>query len=388
MVAIVVAVLVAAIVIIAAFWFFKNQFEKEAENKFSKLSHDALESNREEFLVLAEQVLERKKSEAKSDLDMRKQAIQDSINGLEGELEKYKSLIHEFEQDRTKKYGSLENELKNTSKSTAKLQETTNRLTDVLGNVKKRGEWGERQAEVIIGLCGLIEGRNYKKQAKQASVGTKPDYTFLLPDHHKINMDVKFPLDNYTNFVNTEEEIQREHYKKEFLKNVSDRIKEIQTRDYINPAENTLDFVLLFIPNEQIYGFIQESIPDIIDKALKQKVVLCSPFTLYAMLSVIHQSFENFYYEKSAMEIIKMINLFTKTYDVFKSRFEKLGKSIDGLESQYEEINSKSFKELDTKIRRINDYKSGHIASSEDDSSNIIEITKEGMIAEQKVSEN
>ncbi len=381
-------IIFVAVVLFFALRYFKSQFEKETESKFSRLSKEALESNRKEFLALAEQVLERKKTEAKSELDLQKQAIQLSVEGLEGELKEYKKLIHEFEQDRTTKYGSLENELKSTSSATNKLQETTNRLTDILGNVKKRGEWGERQAEVIIELCGLIEGKNYKKQAKQDSVGTKPDYTFLLPDNHRVNMDVKFSLDNYTNFVNATEEVQREHYKKEFLKNVNERIKEIQTRDYINPAENTLDFVLLFIPNEQVYGFIQENIPDIIDKALKQKVVLCSPFTLYAMLSVIRQSFENFHYEQATKEIINRINLFSKTYEIFKNRFEKLGKLIEDLESQYEEINTKSFKELDTKIRRINDYKSGHIASLEDNSGNIIEISKEGIIEEQKVSED
>lgn len=388
MIGIVVTGLIAVTAIFFVFWYFKNQFGKEAENKFLRLSKEALESNRKEFLALAEQVLERKKTEAKSELDLQKQAIQSSIAGLKEELEKYKVLVHEFEQDRTEKYGSLKTQLETTSSATNKLQQTTNRLTDILGNEKKRGEWGERQAEVIIELCGLIEGKNYKKRAKQDSVSTIPDYTFLLPEHHKVNMDVKFPLDNYTNFVNAEEEIQREHYKKEFLKNVNERIKEIQTRDYINPAENTLDFVLLFIPNEQVYGFIQENVPDIIDKALKQKVVLCSPFTLYAMLSVIRQSFENFHYEQATKEIINRINLFLKTYDIFKSRFEKLGKLIEGLESQYEEINTKSFKELDTKIRRINDYKSGHIVSLEKNSNDIAEIPQEKINPEETESGN
>ena len=77
------------------------------------------------------------------------------------------------------------------------------------------------------------------------------------------------------------------------------RIKEIQNREYINPAEGTLDFVLLFIPNEQVYSFVQRNSPGLMDEALKQKVVLCSPFTLYAMLSVIRQAFENFHYEKA-----------------------------------------------------------------------------------------
>ena len=148
-------------------------------------------------------------------------------------------------------------------------------------------------------------------------------------------------------------------YEKEFIKNVKDRIKEIQNRDYINPSENTLDFVLLFIPNEQVFGLIQEKMPDVMDFALKQKVVLCSPFTLYAMLSVIRQAHEHFRFEKDIKKIIELIEGFTKDYELFKNRFADLGALIDKLSGQYAEINDKSFKKLDGKIQRIEDYKKG-----------------------------
>jgi DNA recombination protein RmuC len=173
-------------------------------------------------------------------------------------------------------------------------------------------------------------------------------------------MDVKFPLDNYLQMVNAPEGMQRDSYEKEFIKNVKDRIKEIQNRDYINPSENTLDFVLLFIPNEQVFGLIQEKMPDVMDFALKQKVVLCSPFTLYAMLSVVRQAHEHFRFEKDIKKIIELIEGFTRDYELFKNRFTDLGSLIDKLSGQYAEITDKSFKKLDGKIQRIEDHKKGH----------------------------
>jgi DNA recombination protein RmuC len=189
-------------------------------------------------------------------------------------------------------------------------------------------------------------------------------------------MDVKFPLDNYLNMVNATEPLQREQYKKEFIRNVNMRIKEIQNRAYINAAEDTLDFVLLFIPNEQVYGFIQEESPGILDEALKQKVVLCSPFTLYAMLSVVRQAYENFRYEKATKEIVNLIEQFAKTYELFKTRFEDLGKSIEKVQNQFSEIKDKSFKNLDIKIRRIDDYKKGN-RKEISDQNQVIDVTEE-----------
>jgi len=306
--------------------------------------------------------------DAASQLELRKQAIEHTVAGLKEELGRYQQMLRESQGDHARKFGSLENELKNASIATQKLADSTVKLNNILGNVKLRGQWGERMAEDIIHYAGLIEGVNYLKQNVNTSA-TKPDYTFLLPQGHCINMDVKFPLDNYLQMVNAAEGLQRDNYEKEFIKNVKDRIKEIQNRDYINPSENTLDFVLLFIPNEQVFGLIQDKWPDVMDFALKQKVVICSPFTLYAMLSVVRQAHEHFRFEKDIKKIIELIEGFSKDYELFKNRFADLGALIGKLSNQYEEISDKSFKKLDSKIQRIEDHKKGHLAiASSDDS--------------------
>jgi len=148
--------------------------------------------NQEQFLQLARQQFEAEQNKATTELETRKQAVESSVQGLKEQLDQYRKMIHDFEKDRDTKYGNLENELKNASQSTAKLQETTNHLNAILGNNQKRGQWGERMAEDIIRYAGLIEGVNYYKQTKLDTTTTKPDYTFLLPENHKINMDVKF----------------------------------------------------------------------------------------------------------------------------------------------------------------------------------------------------
>lgn len=328
-----------------------------------RLLRQEMKASQEDFLKLAQQQFALEQSRATTELETRKQAVESSVQGLKEELARYQSLLRDLEKDRDQKYGQLESELKNASQATQKLQETTIHLNNILGNVKLRGQWGERMAEDIIRYAGLIEGINYIKQKKLEQSTTKPDYTFFLPDEHKVNMDVKFPLDNYTQMVNALPGSDRDNFQKEFLRNVKERIKEIQNRDYINPSENTLDFVLLFIPNEQVYGFIQEQTPDLFDSALGQKVVLCSPFTLYAMLCVIRQAYENFRYEKNIKQIIQLIEQFVGYYERFKTRFDELGELMGKLEQKYADLKDKSMKQLDTKIRHIDGLKKGKPAA-------------------------
>ena len=77
--------------------------------------------------------------------------------------------------------------------------------------------------------------------------GGRPDFVFLLPTGPRVNMDVKFPLSNYLRYLEAEGS-DAEGFKRAFLNDVRGRIKEVTTREYIDTAAGTLDFVLVFIP--------------------------------------------------------------------------------------------------------------------------------------------
>ena len=240
---------------------------------------------------------------------------------------------------------------------TSKLRDTTEHLKTALASSKKRGEWGERMAEDIIRLTGMSEGINYIKQKTLDGSSGRPDYTFLLPNHLKINMDVKFPLDNYIHYLNATSDHDRKRYKEELLKNTKVMIKQVTTRDYINPSDNTVDYVIIFIPNEQVYSFINEADTTIMDEALKQKVVLCSPFTLYAVLAVIRQAVENFNLERTASEILKLLGEFSKQWHAYKDKFRIMGERLDAARREYETLITTRSNTLEKPLRKIEELR-------------------------------
>src|SRR5581483_2185463 len=117
-------------------------------------------------------------------------------------------------------------------------------------------------------VAGFIENVNYLRQKTIEASGSRPDFTFLLPRNLKLNMDVKFPLDNYLKSLEAVSDTDRARYRSDFLKDVRAKIKEVTSRDYISPEQNTVDSVLLFIPNEQIYAFIHEQDGAILDDGI------------------------------------------------------------------------------------------------------------------------
>jgi DNA recombination protein RmuC len=311
---------------------------------------------REDFrqlLDLAEQKFETERVRQKGELDEKRQAVEGAVSKLSDQLKAYEEAMRRFEADRATKYGSLEKGLQDAAAQTTRLAQTTEGLRALLDNSRARGQWGERMADDILRASGLQEGVQYLKNRTLDNSAARPDFTFLLPEGKKLNMDVKFPLDNWLRLLHAATDEERNRHKKEFESDVKARIKEIQGRGYVSPEEGTLDYVLLFIPNEQVYGFIQEHFPGIADDAMKKKVVLCSPFTLYAVLGVVRQAFDNFHFAQATQEVIKLVSTFAQTYATFKDRFADLGEKLEKTRAVYEDIESKSFKRLEASIQKI-----------------------------------
>jgi DNA recombination protein RmuC len=349
---------IAGLIVGALIVFLINRFHrKDMEKTFSSLSADALRQNTTDFVQFANETLVRQVKTGEVELEGKKKLIDQTLDVMKGDLQKVENLMREFEKDRATKFGAITAQLEETAKQTSRLQDTTGKLQTALASARIRGQWGERIAEDVLRLAGFIENINYLKQQTQAESLTRPDYTFLLPQDLKLNMDVKFPLDNYMKYAEEESEELRRTYKDQFLKDVRSRIKEVTGRNYINPEENTLDYVVVFIPNEQVYCFINENDHSIIDEALNNKVILCSPFTLYAILAVIRKAAENFNIRRTAGEILSYMDNFYKQWNLFRDSMDKMGKKLEEASAEYNSLLTTRSNKLEKVLTKIDSLK-------------------------------
>ncbi len=333
-----------------------EQLTARLRESFTAISYEALHRNTEQFLNLAAETLKHQTRFGEQTLETKKQLIDQNIAAMGKELGRVQELVTLLERDREQKFGELNQQLKVAVEQTGRLRETTDGLRATLANSRTRGQWGERMAEDILRAAGLVEGINYRKQQGLAT-GSRPDYTFFLPKKLRLNMDVKFPLDNYLQYLQAEDPARAEAYKQQFLRDVRNRMKEVTTRDYINPQDQTLDYVLVFIPNEQIYGFIHESDAALLDDAIRLKVLLCSPLTLYAFLAVIRQAVENFNVEQTTSEILTLIGVFNKQWQAFCASFERLGKRLDDTQKEFAALVATRRNQLEKPLRQIEELR-------------------------------
>ncbi len=346
-----------------------EEMEAKLGETFKALSLDALAKNTDEFkkyadefMKLAEEKLKSQTLDGKKELEGKKELIDQSVQAIDKTLSEVQKKV----EDVAKGNVVVSSLVQQHGEITTKLKETTEHLSHALASSKKRGEWGERMAEDIMRLVGMAEGVNYIRQKTLEGSSGRPDYTFLLPNNLKVNMDVKFPLDNYMYYLNSETDHDRKRYREELLRNTKVMIRQVTSREYINPSDNTVDYVIVFIPNEQVYSFINEAEPTIMDEALKQKVILCSPFTLYAVLAVIRQAIENFNLERTASEILKLLAEFNKQWDSYKERFKAMGDRLDAAKKEYDILVTTRSNMLERPLKKIKELNDQHVDAVEE----------------------
>ena len=321
-----------SVILIAIFYFIFLQKKFKPDVDLSKAINT--------LITLADQKLGQEKQIIQTDLSNKKSAIEDLVKRVLNELEKNQKKLETAESQRIGNFEALKESLEIHKKITQELSATTDNLKKVLSNNQLRGVFGEKVAEDLLRMSGFVRGVQYEFNKEQSTTETRPDFTIFLPDKVKINVDAKFPYANLQKLSETENKEQKAEHLKNFERDIKEKIKQVTTRDYIDPENKTVDFVILFIPNEMIFSFIYDKMPQIWEEALTKKVVFAGPFSFTAILRMVYQAYQNFRYQENVQNIISYIHLFEKEFVKYNEEFEKVGTKIDSLSKQYNEVNS------------------------------------------------
>jgi len=283
-------------------------------------------------------------SAGQADLSAKKDVIGTQLDQIKGEmrseLERLGQVVAALSENSAHHFGQVDRSLKAHAEITQHLSTTTQSLREALANSKSRGQWGERMAEDVLRLAGFVENVNYRKQTAVAGDSrAMPDFTFMMPKNHVLYMDVKFPLTSYLRFLEAGTDAERQAHRDQFLRDVRLRVKELAKREYARVSEgSTVDQVLLFLPNESLSNFILENDPSILDDAMRQNIVICSPVSLLAFLGLIRQAFDCFMIEQTSDQILGLLGRFNEQWGKYTQSLESVKRKFDSVQKDFDQL--------------------------------------------------
>ncbi|MBI4947961.1 DNA recombination protein RmuC [Candidatus Berkelbacteria bacterium] len=304
----------------------------------------------------------------KTDLEGKKDAIKQLVDEIRVQLKETDEKLRRSEQERISSFSALKEELQNHKQLASELRGSTEELKNVLSNNQTRGQFGERIAEDLLKMAGFVINQDYFVQNTTGE--GRPDFTIVLPDKTKINIDVKFPYQNLQKSAEAKDPEEKKRHFAQFQRDVRKKIGDIANRNYINPDDNTVDFAVAFIPNEMIFSFIYEKSNDIWEEAMAKKVILAGPYSFVALLRMIKQAHSNFQMQSNIHGIIQLVQKFRQEYDKFSEELDVLGNRLESVSKQYQTVSNTRSRQLGKVIDQIDNK---HVLNDNDEPKSFLE---------------
>lgn len=290
---------------------FNNSVREETKAQFKSLAADIFSSQSEKFKEANET------------------RLSEILNPLKEDIKDFKRRIDDTYMNSSKERTLLGEQMKRLMELNMSIGKEARDLTEALsGNTKVQGDWGEMVLETILVKSGLVEGENYFVQRTKNDDGTqiknddngrlRPDVVVALPDKKCIVIDSKVSLTAYVNYINADNEDDRQRFGKAHLLSVRSHLKELETKryqDFVGVGnDDKIDYVLMFIPNEHAYMAAMTLDNNLWMEAYEKRVVIISPAHVISTLRLIAQLWTR---DKQTKNALKIAEEGGKLYDKF-----------------------------------------------------------------------
>jgi len=246
-----------------------TEMQEKVRDAFKALSAEALKSNNEQFITLAEA----------------------RMKPLREQLQRYEDQIRALEEARSKAYGGLTEKLNAVQQGADLLRGETSQLVAALRSSGAKGRWGEVTLQRIVELSGLAEHCDFETQATLEG-GGRPDLVVHLPGGRSLAIDSKVNTGAYLDAAAATDEGERKRLLAKYAADVRGTLRGLSAREYWKQFTPAPEFVVMFMPGEAFFSAAITQDPDLLVDGVAAGVLLASPTTLIALLLAVRHGWQ------------------------------------------------------------------------------------------------
>ncbi len=316
--------------------------EQRLKEQFSLVAQDILNQN----LETQKKAL---KQESEHELDKKKIEFNQSFEEIKNRLKATTDQIQNFEKERTQHYASLQKQIETISQQEVRLIQETERLKSALTTSQSvRGRWGELVLRNILAQSDLVSGIDFQEQdtATGGDGNTlKPDFVIRLPQSGQhLVIDSKASIfDSYLESETVETEASRRALHLDFAKRLRTRITDLSSKEYQKHVNDSLPYVVLFVPSEAAIRAAFDVDQDLFRWAMDRKVFLASPATILPLIMLIAHGWKQFRLSEKALELSQAVSQLGDRIETFVKRLGRVQSGLDQATRAWNEAIDKSW---------------------------------------------
>ncbi|QKT04772.1 DNA recombination protein RmuC [Ectothiorhodospiraceae bacterium 2226] len=315
-----------------------GQAREQLAASFSALSSQALRQNSEEFLRLAKENLQQYQIQAQGQLAQREKAVESLVAPIKETLARTEAQLRTIEGQHRQSHAALNQQLRDMLETQQRLQGETRNLAQALRRPEVRGQWGEMTLKRLAELAGMVEYCDFQLQASvrdSEGATSRPDMVVRMPDGREIVVDVKTPLDAYLSAVEAPDEAARTRELERHARQMRERVRELASKAYWTQFKRAPDFVVLFVPGDQFLSAALDVAPDLLEEALRQKVILATPTSFVALLRAVAFGWRQEQLAENAEKIRELGEEMYGRLATFTEHLHKVGRSLEASVTAY-----------------------------------------------------
>ncbi len=297
--------------------------------------------------------------------------VKQILEPLGKDIESFRKKVETVYMDETRERASLGKELQNLMELNRRLSDEASSLAKAIKgehNPKIQGDWGEMILDSILSNSGLEKGVHYFPQESNKNEEGKilrPDVIVRYPDGRDIIIDSKVSLTAYSRYIAATDETERKQAIADHLASVKRHIDSLAGKnyDYLN---NSIDFVMMFMPIEPAYMLALSSDSQIWEYAYKKKILIVSPTHLITALKLIYDLWSRDAQNRNAIDIANRGAQMYEKFAGFITDMLAIGKNIDNSKKAYDTAMNKLSEGKGNLVRQAEMLKELGIRSSKE----------------------
>lgn len=312
---------------------------------------------KEQFTLLAQEVLTKNmesqvqamSTQNTHALDLKKQEFNQTFDEIRSHLKVTSSQIQNFEKERVDQYAKITKQIEAISTQEQKLIQETERLKSALTTSQSvRGRWGELVLRNILAQSDLVSGIDFEEQqtVNDTEGNTlKPDFVIKLPQSGQhLVIDSKASIfDSYLESETAQTEAGRLSLHQDFAKRLRTRVTDLSGKEYQKFVNQSLPYVVLFVPSEAAIRAAFDVDPDLFKWAMDRKVFLSSPATILPLIMLIAHGWKQHRLSEKAAELSKIVEQVGDRLETFVKRLSRVQSGLDLATRSWNEAIDKSW---------------------------------------------
>lgn len=331
-----------------------KELKTEMEGVFSRISGAALERNSESFLKLAKENLGKLTEQNAAELAKRQQAVAELLKPVQEAVVRVGQSVEVFDKGRVESFAQMAEKMEALRVQEESLRKQTQTLGEALRKPGVRGAWGEMQLKRVVEFAGLVERCHFAEQVSTTQ-SDRPDMIVDLPNGMRIVVDAKAPMDAYLRAVDETDSAKLKEHLENHAKQIRERAKLLGQKKYTDNIDGTPDFTVLFLPSEGLFSTALSVDPELLDFAIKGRIIIATPTTLIALLMTVSIGWKERTLADNAVELKKECAELYKRLCTFLDHYSKVGKELERAINAYNDSVGSMQSKLLVQGRRINE---------------------------------